>query len=106
MPEFVDLVDAAGRVVSRGVPRGDADTAAGVHLRIVIVVVCNLRGQVLVHRRAASKSVDPGRIDHVCGVVSSGETPDQAARREAREELGVTLDGLWDVEQGVNAYGR
>ncbi len=59
--------------------------------RSVGIVVRNPAGEVLIHRRAETKDVWPGRWDlAVGGVVSSGEDPFAAARRELAEEVGVT----------------
>jgi isopentenyldiphosphate isomerase len=47
-------------------------------------------GEIYVHRRAETKDVFPGMYDmFVAGVVTSGESYDDAVRRELAEELGV-----------------
>lgn len=54
------------------------------------VVVRRSGGRVLVHRRSAGKDLWPGLLDCANGgVVLAGETPEQAARRELAEELGI-----------------
>lgn len=106
MSELVDLVNASGEIVERGVTRDDTEHRDGLHLQIVIAVVFNGLGQVLVHERAATKKVNPGDIDHVCGGILAGETPERAAVREAEEEVGVTLANLRMVRKGVNSYNR
>lgn len=47
-----------------------------------------------------------GAVDHVCGVISAGESWEDAARREAAEEISVQLKDLVMVDQRVNGYGR
>ena len=47
-----------------------------------------------------SKKVNPGDIDHVCGGVVSGETPEQAVIRETEEETGLTPNNLKLVAKG------
>lgn len=106
MTETVDLVNGEGHVVKRAVPRQDAGRYEGLYLSIVIVVIFNGIGQILIHRRSLSKDVNPGDIDHVCGAVVSGETPHQAAHRETREELGVSLRSLHVLHRGINPYDR
>ena len=55
------------------------------------VLVRDPLGRVFVHRRTDTKDVYPGRYDFTAGgVLLAGEAPDEAARREAEEELGVT----------------
>ncbi|HSX05962.1 MAG TPA: NUDIX hydrolase [Candidatus Saccharimonadales bacterium] len=106
MTEMVDLVDAEGNVVERDVPRDDAAHHEGRYMQIVIVVVRNSAGQVLVHERSAQKRVNPGDVDLVCGGMVAGETPMDAAVREAQEETGLTPKGLRIVRQGLNSYKR
>lgn len=106
MPELVDLVDRHGNIVHIGVPRDDMAKYQDVHMPIVIAVIRNTDGHFLVHKRSLAKKVNPGDIDHVCGGIKSGETPEEAVRREAFEEGGVHLHKLQIVRQGVNQYNR
>jgi 8-oxo-dGTP pyrophosphatase MutT (NUDIX family) len=55
------------------------------------IVVLSLDGErIYVHRRTDTKDVFPGLYDCTAGgVIDAGETPDEAAARELREELGV-----------------
>ena len=76
--EILDIVDEHDEVVGqapRGVPGLDEDGA----------------GRLFVHRRTATKLVFPSHYDmFVGGVVGAGESYDEAALREAEEELGVS----------------
>ncbi|MEH1099971.1 NUDIX hydrolase [Micromonospora sp. CPCC 205561] len=86
--ELLDVVDEHDRVVGRA-RRGDA-YARRLRHRCAFVLVRNAAGEVFVHRRTERKLVFPSRYDmFVGGVVGAGESYDEAARREAREELGV-----------------
>ena len=68
------------------------------------VIVRNPLGLVYVHRRTATKDVYPSRHDCCAGgVVTAGETPDEAARRELAEELGITGVPLVPVLRGSYA---
>ena len=96
--ELVDEVDADDRVL-RTVTRAEMRSRRLRH-RSVFVVVQSSTDEVLVHRRAEHKDVWPGRWDLAAGgVVSSGESYDDAAVRELAEELGI-------VDVPVERLGR
>ena len=86
--ELVDVIDADDRVV-RTVTRAEM-RASNLRHRTTFVLVTSPRGEVLVHRRTETKDVYPGLHDvFFGGVVSAGETFDQAAVRELAEEAGI-----------------
>jgi len=59
------------------------------------VLVRRSDGRVYVHRRTMTKDIYPGAYDcWAGGVLAVGETPDDGARRELAEELGVRVDAL------------
>ncbi|MFB7273591.1 NUDIX domain-containing protein [Streptomyces sp. NPDC056244] len=87
--EILDIVDEDDRVVGRA-PRGEM-YAKGLRHRCVFVFVRDADDRVFVHRRTAEKLAFPSLYDmFVGGVVGSGESYDEAALREAEEELGVS----------------
>ncbi|WP_329389549.1 NUDIX hydrolase [Streptomyces sp. NBC_01716] len=87
--EILDIVDEQDRVVGRA-PRGEV-YAKGLRHRCVFVLARDAESRVFVHRRTATKLVFPSHHDmFVGGVVGAGETYDDAALREAEEELGVS----------------
>ena len=87
--ELLDIVDASDQVIDRA-PRGEA-YARGLRHRCVFVFVRDGSGRIFVHRRTAEKLVFPSMYDmFVGGVVGAGEAYDDAALREAEEELGVS----------------
>lgn len=56
-------------------------------------IVFNREGKVLIHKRAAQKVDEPNRWDFLTGGwVLSGESPEQAAIRELKEEVGIKVD--------------
>src|SRR4051794_12828358 len=86
--EWLDIVDEQDRVIGRETRR--IATAQRLRHRCVFIFVRDGRGRVFVHRRTDTKLVFPGRYDmFVGGVVGAGESYDEAALREAEEELGV-----------------
>jgi isopentenyldiphosphate isomerase len=87
--ELLDIVDASDQVIGR-LSRGEA-TARGLRHRCVFVFVRDGAGRIFVHRRTPDKLVFPSMYDmFVGGVVGAGEAYDDAALREAEEELGVS----------------
>lgn len=63
--------------------------------RAVHVLVLNPEGLLLLQKRSARKDLQPGKWDtSVGGHVGFGQTYEEAAVREAEEELGVRLTGL------------
>ncbi|PTR27556.1 isopentenyldiphosphate isomerase [Rhodococcus sp. OK519] len=107
MEEVVAVYDAQGEPIgtaprSRVYAEGLWHASAGVLLR-------SLDGsRIYVHRRTPQKAVFASMHDCLAGgVVDPGETPEQTARRELEEELGVTgveltpisriaWDGTWN----------
>ncbi|MFI2415940.1 NUDIX domain-containing protein [Streptomyces sp. NPDC018947] len=86
--EILDIVDENDHVTGQA-RRGDA-YARGLRHRCVFVRVRDAEGRLFVHRRTATKLVFPSLYDmFVGGVVGAGESYDEAALREAEEELGV-----------------
>jgi isopentenyldiphosphate isomerase len=87
--DLVDVVDEADRVIGQAARRDVR--RKNLRHRSVYVLVFNAAGQLFVHRRTLSKDVFPGHWDvAVGGVLNAGEGYDEGARRELREELGVT----------------
>ncbi|MET7871628.1 NUDIX domain-containing protein [Streptomyces cyaneofuscatus] len=87
--EILDIVDENDEVIGQA-PRGEA-TARGLRHRCVFIEARDAQGRLFVHRRTATKLVFPSHYDmFVGGVVGAGESYDEAALREAEEELGVS----------------
>ncbi|MEU3747639.1 MULTISPECIES: NUDIX domain-containing protein [Streptomyces] len=87
--EIHDVVDEHDRVIGRA-PRGEVYARGLIH-RCVFVRVRDAEGRTFVHRRTPDKLLFPSLYDmFVGGVVGAGESYDEAALREAEEELGVT----------------
>jgi 8-oxo-dGTP pyrophosphatase MutT (NUDIX family) len=88
--EWVDLVDDGDRVLGT-VTRAEVRAEKLLH-RGVSIAVRNSLGEIYVHRRTLAKDIHPGAYDmFVAGMVASGESYEDAARRELAEELGIEV---------------
>ncbi len=86
--ELVDIVDDDDHVVAT-VTRAEMRAHRLLHRSVGIAVVSS-DGRLLIHRRSEAKDIWPGWWDIAAGgVVASGETYAEAARRELAEELGL-----------------
>jgi uncharacterized protein YhfF/isopentenyldiphosphate isomerase len=87
--ELLDIVDENDQVIGQ-LPRGEA-TERGLRHRCAFIFVRDGADRIFVHRRTPDKLVFPSLYDlFVGGVVGAGESYDEAALREAEEELGVS----------------
>ena len=89
--ERVDVVNDEGRTI--GVVSRREMRARRLPHRSAYVLVFNGAGDLFIHLRVPTKDVYPGHWDvAIGGVLAAGEGFDDGARREAAEELGVTVD--------------
>ncbi|MFD3944004.1 NUDIX hydrolase [Streptomyces sp. NPDC058579] len=87
--EILDVVDEHDEVIGQA-PRGEVYARGLIH-RCVFIQARDAEGRIFVHRRTPGKLVYPSMYDmFVGGVVGAGESYDDAALREAEEELGVS----------------
>jgi len=88
--EWFDLVDEEGNRVGKAL-RSQCHGNPDLMHQAVHVFVTDADGRLFLQKRSMRKDVQPGKWDtSVGGHVDAGEEPDMAARRELREELGVS----------------
>ena len=98
--ELVEEIDAHGHVV--GVVSRAEMRANRLRHRCVYLPIVDSLGRLLVHRRAATKDVWPGRWDVAAGgVVGAGEAWSLAAARELAEEVGLVDVVLEPIGSGA-----
>jgi isopentenyl-diphosphate delta-isomerase len=102
--EIFDVVNERDEVIDRQ-PRRVVHARGLLH-RAVHVLVFNRRGAVFLQKRSMKKDRQPGRWDSsASGHVDSGETYDETAVRELREEIGLTvkapLQRLFKLDAGA-----
>ncbi len=87
--ELIDITDEKGNALGASRTRGEIH-AKGLWHREVHIWIYDSRGDVLLQKRSMQKDTWPGKWDvATAGHVSAGETPEQAALKEMREEIGI-----------------
>ncbi len=88
MTEYFDIVDENNVIIGRA--SREECHAKGLLHRGIFVLVINSNGKILLQKRSMNKDIRPGLwTTSVSGHVDSGETYEEAARREMREEIGI-----------------
>lgn len=103
--DMLNVVDAGDRVV--GIASRREVHARGLLHRAVHILISNAAGDVLLQRRSMRKDSHPGKWDSsASGHVDAGEGYLDAAVRELREELGLSVDPADLIEAGRISAGR
>ena len=90
LKEKFPVVDEDGRVIGSAT-RGECHNGSRLLHPVVHLHVFNSAGSLYLQKRPEWKDIQPGKWDTaVGGHIDYGETPEEALRREVREELGVT----------------
>lgn len=88
--EKFPIVNEQGEVIGSAT-RGECHSGSKLLHPVVHLHVFNSKGDIYLQRRPAWKDIQPGKWDTaVGGHIDYGETPEEALRREVREELGIT----------------
>ena len=88
--EIFPIVDETGAVIGTAT-RGECHSGTKLLHPVVHLHVFNSCGDIYLQRRPDWKDIQPGKWDTaVGGHIDYGETPEEALRREVREELGIT----------------
>ena len=88
--EKFPIVNEEGTVVGSAT-RGECHNGSRLLHPVVHLHVFNSTGNLYLQKRPEWKDIQPGKWDTaVGGHIDYGETPEEALRREVREELGIT----------------
>lgn len=90
MAELLDLYDTNGNRTGGSVMRG-TPVPNGCYLLLVSIMTVRPDGRILITKRAPEKSY-AGRWEITGGCVQSGESAEEGAVRELREETGILID--------------
>jgi len=89
--EILDLVDENGDPTGRTIQRNH-EIPEGFYIKVVGIWMINQNNEILIQKRSANKIEWANMWSNVSGVVSPGETTDEAILREVFEEVGIPLD--------------
>ena len=90
LQEIFPIVDMDGHVTGSAT-RGECHSGTMLLHPVVHLHVFNSKGNIYLQKRPEWKDIQPGKWDTaVGGHIDYGETPEEALRREVREELGIT----------------
>jgi len=89
--ELIDIVDANGKPTGKYALKSEAHKNGWYHNTIHLWLYTN-KGEILLQQRSHKKAIYPLLWDvSVAGHIDAGETFEQAAIRETKEEIGLSL---------------
>ena len=88
--EIVDKLDNKRQMLNRTTERSEKTN--GEYRQSVHTWIMNSKGEFLIQKRSPNKKFFPNMWSQTGGGVDEGETTLQAALRECKEELGITID--------------
>ncbi len=101
MNELIDIVNIDGIPTGVALPKSEIHSKGHLH-NTAHVWLYNANGDILLQQRSSKKLICPLLWDvSVAGHVDSGETPKEAAVREAKEEIGIKLQIDHLIKVGV-----
>ncbi|MDE7411509.1 MAG: NUDIX domain-containing protein [Paramuribaculum sp.] len=101
--EILPIVNPDGIVIGNAT-RSQCHSGSMTLHPVVHLHVVKSDGSILLQKRSMTKIIQPGKWDTaVGGHIAYGETPDEALRREAEEEIGLTPNDIISV-RAFNPY--
>ena len=109
--EYLDLVDENDQIIDRKL-RSQVHNERIKNVRVVNAFLVNSKGELWIPRRVSSKRSFPLHLDmSVGGYVMSGETYEEAIKREIKEEVNLDFDntehrflGYLSAKDGISCF--
>ena len=93
MSELIDILNPNGTLSGKAAERSDIHKTGDWHGSVHVWLIDKINGDILLQQRAKAKESFPGMLDApVAGHIDAGESPRDAAIREALEEIGLAID--------------
>jgi isopentenyl-diphosphate delta-isomerase type 1 len=101
--EIFDIVDKNDVVTGRA-KRSEVHGNPDLIHRVIHILLFNSKGELFLQKRSMSKDIQPGKWDtSVGGHLDSGESYEEAALREMKEELGIEADNLTFIHKYLHS---
>lgn len=99
--EIFPLVDTEGNVVGKAT-RNQCHSGSMLLHPVIHLHIFNSKGELFLQKRSMKKDIESNKWDSsVGGHIDLGETPEIAALREAKEEIGLSLQEIHFIDKYI-----
>lgn len=99
--ELFPVVDDTGKIIGEAT-RSECHNGSKILHPVIHLHIFNQDGLLFLQKRSPLKDIQPNKWDSsVGGHIDLGETPEQAVLREAKEELGISIEDFKYITQYI-----